>query len=195
MAILFALLSVGVFLGLTLGAHVNFFASAGIAVALFTVLVLLNHRHKKFGNLVIDDEALSQRLETIDLSARKSLLEIQKTASRMRNYRKETNHLVKLGKQILSYVESDPTAMSKSEHFLEYYFPMLQKILQNYVSLSGVMLEPTKREQIEAITQESLEYLDTIFQKQLDGYHNNKILEIEAQSDLLEKTAKLGGDL
>lgn len=195
MSILFSLIGAGVFFSLFFAAHLHILAAAGIGVAAFIGLELTYRRVKKIRKAPIDDAKLLERLKDIDKDARETMRQIRVLSARMPAFRASCNRLSTLSKQILDFVEQNPNALSKSEHFLDYYFPMFQNIMKNYISLHNVMLEDDKRQQIESSTQESLNYLETIFRHQLEGYHNNKILEIEAQSDLLEKTVKLGGDL
>lgn len=195
MSFLFVLLAALLFVILYAGFKVSWWVSLGVSVAAFVGLRFMRRQRKKHRKLVLDEAALDKRLKDIELDAKRSVLEIQKAAFRMGQFRKEASRLAKLSKQILNYVQTDSTALSKSEHFLEYYFPMLRKTMTNYASLSKTMLEPEKRALIEKSTGESLEYLEQIFQKQLTAYHNNQILELEAQSELLEKTIKLGGAL
>ncbi|NMX03405.1 5-bromo-4-chloroindolyl phosphate hydrolysis family protein [Mobiluncus mulieris] len=195
MSFLFALLAAVLFAVLCAGFKVAWWVSLGVSVVAFAVLRFMRSQRKKRRKLVLDEAALNQRLKDIEVSARRSVLEIQKNAFRMRGFRKEASRLAKLSKQILNYVKTDSAALSKSEHFLEYYFPMLAKTMANYTLLSKAELEPEKHALIEKSTKESLDYLEAIFQKQLAAYHNNQILELEAQSELLEKTVKLGGEL
>lgn len=195
MVFLFALLAAVLFTILSVGFKFSWWISLGVSVAAFAGLQFMRCQRKKRRKLVLDEAALNKRLKDIELYAKRSVLEIQRAAFRMGRFRKKASRLAKLSKQILNYVQTDSTALSKSEHFLEYYFPMLRKTMTNYTSLSKTMLEPEKRALIEKSTGESLEYLEQIFQKQLTAYHNNQILELEAQSELLEKTIKLGGAL
>lgn len=195
MTVLLVLLAAVLFAVLWAGFKILWWVSLGVAVGAFLGLRFMRSQRKKRRKLVLDEAALGQRLQNIEVSARRSVLEIQKSAFRMGQFRKEASRLAKLSKQILNYVKTDSNALSKSEHFLEYYFPMLAKTMANYTSLAKVSLEPEKRALIEKSTKESLEYLETIFQKQLAAYHNNQILELEAQSELLEKTVKLGGEM
>lgn len=48
--------------------------------------------------------------------------------------------------------------------------------------------------EIEAKTYESLALLNGVYAKQRDGYYEDQISDLEIETELLEKTLKLGGD-
>ncbi|MDQ0508375.1 5-bromo-4-chloroindolyl phosphate hydrolysis protein [Aedoeadaptatus ivorii] len=107
----------------------------------------------------------------------------------------KAEHLLESATAILRYLEKNPKAISPSEHFLEYYLGSANRILGNYAKLEGAGVSAEKMATLRTDTLASLDHLQTIFGRQLDGYYRDAIVELEVESDLLDKTVKLGGDL
>lgn len=93
----------------------------------------------------------------------------------------------------MKYLSNNYKAILPSEHFLEYYLGTANRIIKNFVEMQNTSISDTKSELIRKETIESLDYLQDIFTKQLDSYYEDKIVSLEIESELLEKTVKLGG--
>ena len=93
----------------------------------------------------------------------------------------------------MNYLSNNYKAISASEHFLEYYLGTANRIIKNFAEMQNTSISESKSKLIRNETLESLDYLQDIFTRQLDSYYEDKILSLEIESDLLEKTVKLGG--
>ena len=67
--------------------------------------------------------------------------------------------------------------------------------MDNYNDLDRANVSADKFNDIKEKTKESLDLLIKIFASQMDAYHKDKINKLEVETDLLEQTIKLGGDI
>lgn len=101
--------------------------------------------------------------------------------------------LIQKATSILTYLEANPKEISSSRHFLDYYLSTANKISQNYLQMEAAQISSDKFKEIEHKTAEALKILDKIFANQRDGYHVNRMRDLEVETELLEKTLELGG--
>ncbi len=168
-----------------------------ILISLLTLFGLhfLLQTEQKIGNTPIDQLDQGERLAQIYENAQLNLRALQSYPSKIQDQiiAEKTEALYKTGADILKVLSAQPLLLSRSEHFLSYYLATATDILSNYQNLQESHLSSDQWKKVEESTLESLAYLSDIFSRQRDSYHQETIMELEAQSDLLEKTVKLGG--
>lgn len=103
--------------------------------------------------------------------------------------------LSRTSKDIKSYLENNPRQISKSRYFLDYYMKTAEEIVKNYSNLDKANVSEDKFKEIKEKTSRSLDLLNEIFKRQRDSYYKDKITQLEVETDLLEQTMKLGGDI
>lgn len=173
----------------------NFFVVAALSVLLYFALTLLTSPVRMLGGVAVEKIDQGQRLASIydlakknidDMGNYQRLIDNQELSEKAKNLTLKGNH-------ILNYLSKNPKSISTSEHFLDYYLDTANKILSNYVEMQDSNVSLEKENLIKQETTQSIDYLEEIFSKQLDSYYEDKILSLEVESDLLEKTVKLGG--
>lgn len=194
-SIISALVSAIVFLILILVLKWNFFVSAAIAILLYFAIFFLTSPVKKIGNIAVENIDQGERISKIYDKADKNIVEmgVFQKAVKDSEISSKAKFLTEKGSAILDYLTNNLGALSRSVHFLDYYLDTANRILENYVEMEGSRISTGNQELIKKETNESLDYLQDIFSKQLDSYYEDKILSLEVESDLLEKTVKLGG--
>ncbi len=93
----------------------------------------------------------------------------------------------------MTYLSNHPDLLSKSEHFIRYYMDTALRILTNYLQVQEAHISKDQWKKVQGSVSESLRYLCQIFTRQRDSFHQDLILDLEVESDLLEKTVKLSG--
>lgn len=195
-SLLAGLLSVGLFLFLFLVIHWHIALSGVLAVLFYFGLYFVTAPVEKIGNTPVDLIKQGERLNAIYGQAQKDMRLLAYYADTIQHdaIREKTKALSAAGGDILNYLTEHPQSFSISEHFLDYYLGTANRILKNYEQLERSNVSKDKKELILRETSESLDYLNTIFEKQRDSYYKETILELEVESDLLEKTVQLGGE-
>lgn len=196
MAILSGMIAGAVFLVLLFVLHWAFPVATGIAFLLLIGLQLVTRPTRKIGDTPITGLPQGERLERIYEEALVQQEELTQAGRQIKNkdLAAKTEELIAMSRDILHYLSQNPHLLSRSEHFLSYYLGTGNRILKNYLQLQASHVSERRWQEVETSTQEAMNYLLTIFSKQRDGYHKNTIMDLEAESELLEKTVKLGGD-
>lgn len=190
------IISALIFLFLVFVLKWSFWLSVVISFLLLIALSLLLKPSKKIGETPIEELAQGERLSKIYSEAQKNIEEIEGASKKIKNkdLQKKLLELEAIGQDILKYLSKNPELLSRSEHFLSYYLTTANRILTNYLQLQESHVSTEKWMKVEESSQESMDYLIQIFSKQRDSYHKNTIMDLEAESELLEKTISLGGD-
>lgn len=194
--ILSAVVSSILFIVLTIILEWNFFVAALISILSYYSIVLLSNPVKKIGDTKIEKIEQGERIKRIYDNALTNIENMKKYSDDISDkyISEQSNRLQKKGEDILEYLTNNINYISSSEHFLDYYLMTGNKIIKNYLEIENSNISNDKKSLIYKETSESLSYLNEIFNRQLDSYYEDKILELELESDLLEKTVKLGGD-
>ena len=195
--LLAGLISSIVFLFLFLVLKWNVFVSLIFAVAIFSAVYLLTKPIRKIGNIELENLVNGLELHELFKEANFDLETMKDQVNHISDpsVKEKVTSLAGVGQDILNYLEENPKEISKSRHFLEYYFETAKRIVINYVKLAKANISESKFSHITEKTIESLQLLDKVFVNQRDGYHEDKLMALEVENDLLEKTIKLGGEL
>lgn len=189
--------SLATFFGLLIFAKWHFFIAAILALGVYTGIYLITKPRLMIGDT--DLEALENAKEIKDLfqGFEADIASLNKLNNQIEdtNIKKKTMKLIKTCKDIRFYLEKNPKEVSKSRHFLSYYVATAKEISANYVDLEKSNVSQDKFEEIKEKSNQSLDLLNEIFAKQRDSYHKDKINQLEVETDLLEQTIKLGGDI
>lgn len=177
------------------GFNWNIFVSLGLALLLWLAISLLATPVKKIGSMPIAQLEQGERLSKIYNTAQADMKEMQSKQKTIKDHKiqMQANSLLMIGTSIMNYLTNHPQAISQSEHFLDYYLNTANRILKNYITLQNAQVSEEKWRLVQSETAESLTYLNKIFTKQRDSYFKDTILQLEVESDLLEKTIELGG--
>lgn len=173
----------------------NFFVSAGLSVLSYIGVSLASIPVKKIGGISVEKIDQGERISRIYDTAEKNLEQIKDFGRIIQDQEisKKVKMLIEKGDSILNYLTNNLKSISTSEHFLDYYLGTANRIVKNYSEMEGTSVSPQKAQLIKDETSQSLDYLQELFTKQMDSYYDDKILSLEVESDLLEKTVKLGG--
>lgn len=184
-----------VFLLLFIGLTWPLWICIPISVLLLFALTNLLQPTKKIGGTRVADLPQGERLSQIYDQAEQNLKELGTYPKRIDNQAlaSQVTALHATGQDILKVLSDQPQLLSRSEHFLSYYLGTADHILSNYVKLQDSHVSADKWAEVEEDTSESMTYLQEIFAQQRDSYHKNTMMDLEAESELLEKTVKLGG--
>ena len=132
-----------------------------------------------YQKLIVDEDTLKKQAKNIE----------------DKSIREKATKLAAITHDISLYLENNPKEISKSRYFLDYYVGTALEIIGNYIDLDQANVSFDKLEDIRDKTNRSLELLIQIFQNQSDAYHKDKINKLEVETDLLEQTIKLGGNI
>lgn len=167
-----------------------------LAIAIFVGVYLLNQPVVKIGDIELERLKNGAEIQEIFLKATQDMTQLETLANMIQHpeLAKQAQELSHIGRDILNYLEAHPEAISSSRHFLDYYVGTALKILDNYILLKKSNVSEGKYQLITEKTEDSLNLLTTVFARQRDGYHQHRIVDLEVQAELLEKTIKLGGD-
>lgn len=185
------------FFGLLMGLKWNFFVAALLAVGVYTGVYLISKPKLMIGNTDMEAIENGKELAEIFLEYQTNTEFLKTLASSFKdtNIREKSLSLAKTSKDIEHYLEGSPREISKSRHFLDYYMKTAIEILKNYSNLDQANVSADKFLEIKEKTNKSLDLLNEIFARQRDSYHKDKITQLEVETDLLEQTIKLGGDI
>lgn len=166
-----------------------------LATGIFVGVYLINQPVRKIGDVELERIANGEELNQIYLQAQADIYRLQETAQAINHPQvsQEAQELGEIGQDIINYLEDNPIEISQSRHFLDYYLTTANQILDNFLTIKRANVSEDKQILITDRTLESLELLQNIFRKQRDGYHTDRLVELEVQTELLEKTIKLGG--
>lgn len=185
------------FFGLTLGLKWSFIVAAILSVGVYTGVYLISKPKLMIGNTEIEALENAEEINQIYLKLKDDKKKLIASANSIEDdgIRKKALELAKTTNDIEAYLEDNPREISKSRHFLDYYVGTAKTIVDNYQELKRANVSPDKFNEIKEKTNQSLDLLNQIFAKQRDSYHRDKINKLEVESDLLEQTIKLGGDI
>lgn len=185
------------FFGLLMGLKWNFFVAALLAVGVYTGVYLISKPRLMIGNTDMEAIENGKELAEIFLEYQTNTEFLKTLASSFKDtdIREKSLSLAKTSKDIEHYLEGNPREISKSRHFLDYYMKTAIEILKNYSNLDQANVSADKFLEIKEKTNKSLDLLNEIFARQRDSYHKDKITKLEVETDLLEQTIKLGGDI
>lgn len=149
----------------------------------------------KIGDIAVEHLDQGERIGKIYHKAQEDVQSLIDYQGRVidNNLWEKARNLAATGQDIIKFLTDHPESISKSEHFLDYYLNTSKRILKNYTSLQTSNVSKDKWALIQKETNDSLDFLNDIFAKQRDSYYKDTILELEVESDLLEKTVHLGG--
>lgn len=175
----------------------HFLVSAGLSILTYFGVLLVTAPIKKIGNVSVEKIDQGERISRIYEQANENIRQInkQQTLINDKEVFEKIGMLSEKGSSIMNYLSNNYKAISASEHFLEYYLGTANRIIKNFAEMQNTSISESKSKLIRNETLESLDYLQDIFTRQLDSYYEDKILSLEIESDLLEKTVKLGGGI
>ena len=170
--------------------------SAGLSVGTYFSVYYLAKPKQKIGDVELEAIANGEEIKALYDASIVHLRTMASSAHAIENpaIREKAMALVATGKDIMGYLKEHPKAISASRHFLEYYLNTGEKIINNYLSLKRGNVSSEKFLEIEKKTDESLALLNRVYAKQRDGYYEDQITDLEIETELLEKTLKLGGE-
>ena len=185
------------FFGLLIGAKWHFLVSAILAVGVYTGIYLISKPKLMIGNTEIEALENAEEIKAIYQKLQIDQKKLTEAAASIKDtsIKAKTNELAKITNDIEFYLENNPKEISKSRHFLDYYIGTAREIVDNYNDLDRANVSADKFNDIKEKTKESLDLLIKIFASQRDAYHKDKINKLEVETDLLEQTIKLGGDI
>lgn len=184
--------SLGLFSILDFALDFNTFVALAISGTFYYGLYYITTPSKKIGLNNLDESNFDDDLYNLYLVSKNKILEVQKInldVQEIENLKKSTEVSAT---QILKYLENNLEAISSSQHFLSYHFDLFYKIVKNYQNVSSLNFSDKNKEELQKNTKLSLESLDKIFKNQLENYHSNILNDIKDESELLEKTVKMG---
>lgn len=168
-----------------------------LTVVLFFAIYFLITPKIKIGNVKVIDDQLNNELAALYQLFGNNVKKIETNAKLIKD--KEISNLAtsiaKVGVSIYDYLDDHLKSLSSSRHFIEYYTTKSEEIIENYRELEQVGISPSKMNQVKGQTLEALGYLNQIFNQQRDSYHQQKYLNLELETDLLEKTTQMCEEL
>lgn len=166
-----------------------------LAIGIFVGIYLVAKPVHKIGDIEIENLKDGMALHRLYADALNDLIASEEAIKQFNNsaLSNKAQQLISTGRDILNYLSENPRELSKSRHFLEYYFETSKKIIQNYSQLKKANISANKFIHIEKKTDESLDLLNQLFENQRDSYHEDKVMALEVETELLEKTIKLSG--
>ena len=185
------------FFGLLLGLKWNFLVAAALALGVYTGVYLISKPKLMIGNTEIEQLENAREIQAIyqKLIVDEDTLKKQAKNIEDKSIREKVSKLTAITHDISLYLENNPKEISRSRYFLDYYVGTALEIIGNYIDLDQANVSFDKLEDIRDKTNRSLDLLIQIFQNQSDAYHKDKINKLEVETDLLEQTIKLGGNI
>lgn len=194
--IIAGLSAAGVFLILFILLDWSIIVSLLIAVGIFFGVYNLAKPVLKIGDIELSQLEDGIEIQNIYIQAIEDVASIRTSSDSIQNpvIKEKSKRLASIGQDILNYLENNPKEISRSRHFLTYYLPTGEKIVDNYLLLKKANVSEDKFVLITERTEESLDLLTKVYKNQRDGYHKNRVMDLEVQTELLERTIQLGGD-
>lgn len=173
-----------------------FFVGAGLAIGLFGGSFLIFTPKIIIGNVELENIENAKELKEIYDNSKALVASIKKNGGSVKDssIRISSLKLASIAEDIIAYLEDKPKDISTSRHFLTYYLSTADKIVKNYNELDRANVSFDKFESIRENTEKSLRLLRQIFTNQRDSYHKEAINDLNIETDLLEKTVRLGGE-
>ena len=191
------LASLVTFFGLLLGLQWHFLVAAVLAVGVYVGVYLISKPTIMIGNTDIEAIENGQEINQIFNNFEKDIENLKDMSANIRDreINRKIQNLIKTCQDIRYYLENNPREISKSRYFLDYYVKTASEIVKNYSDLEISNVSLDKFNEIKDKSNQSLDLLNEIFAKQRDSYHKDKINQLEVETDLLEQTIKLGGEI
>ncbi|UUX32954.1 5-bromo-4-chloroindolyl phosphate hydrolysis family protein [Fundicoccus culcitae] len=166
-----------------------------LAVAIFLGVFMITKPVLKIGDIELERLANGQELAAIYQEAETEVKQMTQLAEGIKNpsIGEKSKALSGIAQDILNYLEGAPKDISSSRHFLSYYLPTANKIMSNYLHLKKANVSADKFNLITERTEESLDLLTHVFAQQRDNYYKDQMMALEVETELLEKTIRLGG--
>lgn len=166
-----------------------------ISIGTFIGVYLLATPVIRIGDLELAQLENGEELKLLFDQSVKKVQGMKKSVALIENkaVKDQVAELAETSQSILAYLEENPREISGSRHFLDYYIKTGHKIIHNYVEMEEAKISQNKFTLITARTEESLDILNEIYANQRDGYHLDRMRDLEVETELLEKTLKLGG--
>lgn len=166
-----------------------------LVIGLFMAVYLLASPVFRIGNVELESLKNGQEIKAIFDHSQVVLQGMKSQAALIEDQtiKQQASQLSEATQSILNYLEENPKEISRSRHFLDYYLNTGHQIISNFREMEEAKLTPSRFEEIKNRTHESMELLNDIYANQRDGYHLDRIRSLEVETELLEKTLKLGG--
>jgi len=97
------------------------------------------------------------------------------------------------GNRIIEYVTKYPEKISIARRFFNYYLETASSILVKYLDIQKTRIQTTEIRQLGERTAQSLEILETAFEKQFGKLMVDEIMDIESDINLLETPLRMEG--
>lgn len=191
------LVSLLTFFALLLGLKWHFIVVAILAVGVYVGVYLISKPKIMIGNTDIEALENGQEINQIfnDFEDDIGKLKALNADISDKEISGKIGKLIKTCLDIRFYLEKNPREISRSRYFLDYYVKTASEIVKNYSDLEKSNVSLDKFNEIKDKSNQSLDLLNEIFAKQRDSYHKDKINQLEVETDLLEQTIKLGGEI
>ena len=185
------------FFGLLVGLKRSFWIAAILAIGVYTGVYLISKPKMMIGNTDVEALENGEEIQAIfnEFELRIEFLITLADSIKDKSIKTKVIELSRTSKDIKSYLENNPRQISKSRYFLDYYMKTAEEIVKNYSNLDKANVSEDKFKEIKEKTSRSLDLLNEIFKRQRDSYYKDKITQLEVETDLLEQTMKLGGDI
>lgn len=101
--------------------------------------------------------------------------------------------ICKTGVEIFEYLDKNPEDISKARQFINYYLDATEKIVNQYVELSGRKDKTKEIEESLARVEAMLDSIKETYSKQLHNLLEDDLLDLNTEIKVLEKTMKYEG--
>ena len=106
---------------------------------------------------------------------------------------RQSSALCHTADQILAELASQPRKLDAARSFLTYYLDAAQRIVDGYASLSQRGPRLARDRQRSARAEASLDSVQEAFDRQLANVLEDRVLDLESEIELLEKTVHMDG--
>jgi len=103
---------------------------------------------------------------------------------------KQFHHIRKVSVQIFEYIAQKPHLASRTGTLMDYYFPTVFKLLENYAQYNSKKVKSVSVREIMQGIAESLTSASTAFGHQLDNLYSDKMLDLKTDLVVLEQIMK-----
>ena len=182
-------------LGGGLGGILKFFLIAGgiilalVAVAMFFALKNSSEEAKQ---KAANGELLSPEDAAILSQGRHDLTDLKMLGTKLRDMtlREKNQEICGIVEKILSVLKENPSQISDTQMFLQYYLPTQKSILKRYVTVQGTASETEK---LKDKILNHLEDIQTASERQLANLFEDNILDMSAEMDMLSQSCREDG--
>lgn len=169
------------------------FIDIPIAAGVYAGLFLITKPRRKLGGVDIDFIENGEELEKKLLEAREDYESIKNSVSKVRDIqvKSEAQRLTETSEAILGYLEKNPSKIHQARQFIDYYQDTASKLLEKYIGLQDANIETSEILQLKKDTRGALETLNKAFGGQFEKLMRGELTDMQAEIELLEKTAKM----